>query len=237
VLSIQKSFQIIQKTLYLVATPIGHLQELTPRALEILKNSELILCESVHSYQKLSSYFQIGKKSVISYNNLTEKNSYQTKKIIQKMLNYEKIVLVANAGYSLISDPGRILVSEWIALGNYVVPVSGSSAFLNSLVASGLYYHHFTFFGFLPRNNKKQQNLLLNYKSLPNALVIYESSHRLLNTLNNVKLVLGNRLIAIGRELTKLYEEFIRGSLEEMINYLQNNKLKGELTIIIGINQ
>jgi 16S rRNA (cytidine1402-2'-O)-methyltransferase len=119
-----------------------------------------------------------------------------------------------------------------------VVPISGSSAFLNTLVASGLYYHHFTFLGFIPRSNRKQQLLLQTYKRISTALIIYESSHRLLNTLNNIKLILGNRSINIGREVTKLYEEFIRGSTEEIINHLTNEKsdLRGELTIIVGLS-
>jgi 16S rRNA (cytidine1402-2'-O)-methyltransferase len=113
-LKIQKSFQENQKTLYLVATPIGHLQELTPRSLEVLKEAELILCESIHSYRKLAGYFQISNdgKVIITYDNIKEKSDFQINRILRQMAEYKKIALVSKAGYPLVSDPGRILVSK-----------------------------------------------------------------------------------------------------------------------------
>lgn len=239
-IKVQKSFQEKQKILYLVATPIGHLQELTPRALEVLKNAELVLCESIYSYLKLTNYFQINQQNqkTITYDNLKEKSEFQVNKILSQMEKYKKIALVSKAGYPIISDPGRVLVNKWVRLGNYIVPISGSSAFLNSLVASGIYYHHFSFLGFLPRNDRKQQLIFQTYRQITSALIVYESPHRLINTLNNIKSILGNRSIVIAREITKIYEEFIRGSAEEVIDYLTNkNNLRGELTIIVGIDE
>lgn len=236
--SIQKSFLVKNKSLFLIATPIGNLQELTPRAIDILKSSELLICENTFSCLRLLSYFKIDRKKIIVYDNIKEKSDYSISKIIKEMVSYEKISLISNAGYPLVSDPGRVLVRKWIDLGNYVIPVSGSSAFLNALVSSGFYYHNFTFIGFLPRSKSKQLTFLKTYSNnFLSALIIYETGNRLLKTLINIRNVLGNRLIAVCRELTKIHEEFVRGSLDENIEYFSSEEasLKGEFVIIISV--
>jgi 16S rRNA (cytidine1402-2'-O)-methyltransferase len=236
--SIQKSFLIENKSLFLIATPIGNLQELTPRALDILNTSDLLICENTFSCLRLLRHFKIERKKIIVYDNIKEKSEYSISRIINEMLNHEKIALVSNAGYPLVSDPGRVLVRKWIDMGHYVVPISGSSAFLNALVASGFYYHNFTFIGFLPRSKNKQQKFLKVYSNnFISALIIYETGNRLVKTLINIRDALGNRLIAICRELTKVHEEFIRSSLDEMIEHLTSepSDLKGEVVIIVSV--
>lgn len=237
-ISIQKSFINNSKSLFLIATPIGNLQELTPRAIDTLKNSDLILCENTYSCLRLLRHFKIENKRLMLYDNIIEKSEYRLDKLIGKMLDHEKISLVSNAGYPLISDPGRVLVRRWIDLGNYVIPISGSSAFINALVASGFYYHNFTFIGFLPRSKTKQLVFLKTYSNnFLSALIIYETANRLIKTLISIRDSLGNRLISICREMTKIHEEFIRGSVEEVIEYLNLNDsdLKGEVVIIISV--
>ena len=237
-ISIQKSFLTKNKSLFLIATPIGNLQEMTPRALETLNSSDFIICENRFFCLRLLKHFGIQSKKIFVYDNIKEKSDFSISKLINEMIKYEKISLISNAGYPLISDPGRVLVRKWIDLGYYVIPISGSSAFLNALVASGFYYHNFTFIGFLPRNLNKQKTFLKVYSNnFISALIIYETANRLIKTLVNLKILLGNRLISICREITKFHEEFVRGSIEEVVGYFNSNdsNLKGEMVIIVSV--
>jgi 16S rRNA (cytidine1402-2'-O)-methyltransferase len=237
-ISIQKSFIDKKNSLFLIGTPIGNLKEISSRALEILNTSDLIICENYSSCLRILRHFNIKKRKIIVYDNIKEKSNFSINKTINEMLCSRQTSLISNAGYPLISDPGRVLVRRWIDMGNYVVPVSGSSAFLNALVASGFYYHNFTFIGFLPRNKSKQQRLLKVYSNnFISALIIYETSNRLIKTLENMRDSLGNRMIAICREITKIHEEFIRGDLGEVLDHLKskNIELKGEIVIIVSV--
>lgn len=240
--SIQKSFSLgkeYHKKLYIIATPIGNLDEVSFRLIETLKDSELIVCENIRSCLKILKKFSIANKKMITYNNISEKSSYLVNKTLEVMMNYDKVSLVSCAGYPLVSDPGRLIVKGWIENGFHVVPISGPSAFLNALVSSGFYFHNFVFLGFLPRTKSKQQRILKSYKeNYTSALVIYESPLRTIETLKNLKEFIGNRMVAVCREITKVHEEFIRGDIESIINSFYEKKflLKGEIVIVVSVD-
>lgn len=224
----QKSFDNERATLYLVATPIGNLEEITYRAISILKEVDYIAAEDTRNTIKLLNHFQISTK-LISHH---EHNIIQS---VPKLCNLLKegnnIALVSDAGYPAISDPGYELVKEAIK-GNYnVVPISGANACLNALVVSGISPQPFIFYGFLHHQDKKKKKeleLLANYKE---TIVLYESPHRIKKTLELMLKILGNRKIALCRELTKRYEEILRGSIEEILGMVSS--LKGEMVLII----
>ncbi len=238
VISIQKSFTSKKKTLFLIATPIGNLHELTPRAVETLSSVDVVVCENTFLCLKLLRAFDIKAKKILLYDNIKEKSDFRVEKFVHELSFYERVALLSSAGYPLVSDPGRKLVRKWIDVGYYVVPISGSSAVLDSIVASGFYYHNFTFIGFLPRRTHKQKTILSVYaQNFLSALIIYETVKRIENTLIAIRSCLGNRMIALCREITKLNEEFIRGSVEDVIKYLKDNlsSLRGELVIIVSV--
>jgi len=188
---------------------------------------------------KLLKHFKIAKKKIIIYNNISEKSEYLTSKTLELMLNYDNISIISCAGYPLVSDPGRLIIKEWIRRGFYVIPISGSSAFLNALVCSGFYCHNFAFLGFLPKSKVKQSKILSIYHNNFNfALVIYESPHRIFKTLSNINEFMGNRMIAVCKEITKIHEEFIRGSVKDVISHFHNSKeiIKGEYVIVVSID-
>jgi 16S rRNA (cytidine1402-2'-O)-methyltransferase len=228
----QKSFQNDVISLYLVATPIGNLDELTPRAIEILKSVAVIAAEDTRVTQKLLSRFDI-KTKVIAHHAHNEAQSTQG---ILKLLNSaQSVALVSDAGYPLMSDPGSILVQTVIQAGYNVVPVSGSSAFLNALVASGLSVQPHVFYGFLPQQDKAFRQELNQLKAYPMTLVFYEAPHRIKKTLEKMLAILGNRRAVLARELTKVYEEFMRGTLSELLEAVQQEP-KGELVLVVEGN-
>lgn len=228
----QESFKNDLPTLYLVATPIGNLEEMTPRAISVLKEVDIVAAEDTRHAGILLSHFGI-KTKMISHHAHNEKES--AKGIIELFKTNDKIALVSDAGYPLISDPGQTLVKDVIAAGFNVVPVSGSSAFLNALVASGLVTQKFAFMGFLEAKENALKKQLEKDKDIPLTLIYYLSVHKLEKSLEIVYNVLGNRQIALARELTKLHEEFIRGSISEVIENL--GTLKGEFVLVIDQNR
>ncbi len=213
--------------LYIVATPIGNLNEMTPRAIEILKNVDVIACEDTRTSMKLLRYFNINKK-VISYHNFNEKESAEG---ILKLLNQnQNVALISDAGYPLLCDPG-VTLTQLIIKNNYpVIPISGSNACLNALVASGISVHPFYFFGFLNSNITTRKKQLQQHKKLDCTLVYYESPHRIHKTLENMYEILGDRKVCIARELTKKHEQFIRFNLSE---YTDLPELKGEIVVVV----
>ncbi len=228
----QKSFENEKPTLYLVPTPIGNLNEMTPRAIDVLNSVDVIACEDTRNSGQLLKHFGISKR-LIAYQNFNEASS--TKGIINLLSQGNNIALISDAGYPLINDPGQRVVSEVTALGYNVVPISGCSAFLNALVASGLIAQPFIFIGFLPPSTHDCVKKLRLYQSYPMTLIMYEAPHRIEKMLQSCLDVLGDRHICIARELTKVHEEFIRGKISEILPIA--SELKGEMVVVIEGNQ
>lgn len=224
----QKSFEENQPTLYLVATPIGNLEEFTPRAIEILKNVDVIAAEDTRNTMKLLSHFGIHTK-LIAHHQHNEQAS--AKGLIQLLEEGKSIAIVSDAGYPLISDPGQTIRELTIAAGFPVVPISGANAMLNALVASGLPTQPFLFYGFLKPQEKERTKSLLELKYYPQTLIFYEAPHRIHKTLTSMLEVLGNRRICLARELTKRHEEFVRGTIQEVLEICE--ELKGEMVLVV----
>lgn len=231
-MQIQKSFQHHKATLFLVSTPIGNLSDMTPRAVEILKSVALIASEDTRVTRKLCNYFEIFTP-LISYH---EHNKHQkTQAILARLSEGDDVALVSDAGMPLISDPGDKLVDSALDFGYAVVPIPGANAALTALVASGLTPQPFLFYGFLERQKSKKKAELLTLATVPATLIFYESPHRLKDTLNAMLEVFGNRQVVVARELTKMFEEFLRGTLLELLGYL--SEVKGEVVLLVEGNQ
>ncbi len=227
----QKSFENEKPTLYLVPTPIGNRTEMTPRAIEILKSVNVIACEDTRTSGQLLKHYDIHNR-LISYQNFNEDPS--AKGILNLLSQGQNVALISDAGYPLINDPGQRVVSEAAALGFNVVPVSGCSAFLNALVASGMIVQPFLFVGFLPQSDSERNKKLREYRSYPMTLVFYEAPHRIKKCLKSCLAILGDRRCCLARELTKLHEEFLRGTIKEVLE--ECDGLKGEMVLIIDGN-
>lgn len=217
--------------LYLVATPIGNLEDITLRALRILKEADVIAAEDTRHTIKLLNHYEI-KKKMISYHQHNERE--QSERLIQRMLQGENIALVSDAGMPGISDPGTILVAEAIRSGITVVPIPGPSAVISALSASGLDTSSFMFVGFLPRKKSEQVQRLRQIEMFHGTLVFYESPHRIETTLKVLREVLGNRQAVIARELTKVHEEFVRGELDSLLTKVAVYPNIGEFTILVS---
>ncbi len=227
-----KSFTDNEKLLYLIATPIGNLEEFSPRAIKIVSDCDIVAAEDTRNSKQLLANFSIHKEMLsLREHNEKEASSY----LINQIKNGKKVVYMSDAGYPCISDPGYILVKECLANDVNVSCVSGSSAFINALVSSGLDTTHFIYYGFLPIKQNEALEALNALKPYENTLIFYESPHRIIDTLKTILSVLGDRKAVIGRELTKLNEEFIRGNLNELIN-IDSTSLKGEMVIIVEGN-
>lgn len=217
--------------LYLVATPLGNLEDITQRALRILAEVDLIAAEDTRYTLKLLNHFGI-KQRMVSYYLHNERE--RAGEIIAKLLSGLNIALVSDAGMPGISDPGYFLVSEAVKQGITVVPIPGASAVVTALAASGLPTNSFWFEGFLPRKAKERTEILSGLAKVKGTLVFYEAPHRLLATLKNIYEILGDRETVIARELTKIHEEFIRGRITAIINRIENDSPRGEFTILIA---
>ncbi len=228
----QKSFDHEEQEgiLYLVPTPIGNLEDMSFRAVRILKEANLIAAEDTRNTRKLLHYFEIDTP-LVSYHEHNKKVSGE--KLIQKLKDGVKVALVSDAGMPGISDPGFELVSGAIKEQIPVVPLPGANAALTSLIASGLSCQPFYFFGFLHRNKREKLEQLASLKRQTATLIFYESPHRLKETLTLLEQVFGNREIALCRELTKRFEEFIRGSLHEVIQWTNEHEIRGEFCVIV----
>lgn len=225
---IQKSFKNDVATLFLVATPIGNLSEMSPRAVEVLKEVDLIAAEDTRNSQFLLKHFDI-ETAMMSYHDFNEDKASED--ILLKLAEGENIALISDAGYPLISDPGYRVVQKVVNKGYNVVPISGSSAFLNALVASGLVVHPFAFMGFLESKESSLIKQLNEIKDLNMTSIFYLSVHKVEKTLKIMYDVLGERNVCLARELTKKHEEFIRGPLSEVINMIEVQK--GEYVIVV----
>jgi len=218
--------------LYLVATPIGNLEDVTHRAVRILREVDLIACEDTRHTRKLLDHYGISKP-VISYHEHNE--AARAAELAAKMLGGASVALVSDAGMPLVSDPGYRVVASAIAAGIPVVPVPGPSAVVAALAASGLATDSFYFGGFLPAKSGQRTRALEDLRDHPHTLIFYEAPHRILEALEDVERVLGPRQVVIARELTKVHEEFLRGPVAEVRATLASRPLvKGEITLLIG---
>jgi len=224
----QKSYAGKGATLYLVATPIGNLEEMTYRAINTLKHVSYIAAEDTRNTIKLLNYFQITTK-LISHHEHNIKQSIP--KIISLLTKGENVALVSDAGYPAISDPGYELVKEAITNNFNIVCVNGANACLNALVVSGICPQPFLFYGFLSHQNKNKKKELERLSKYKETLVLYESPHRIGKTLESMLAIFGDRNIALCRELTKKYEEIVRGTISEVLTVL--DEIKGEIVLII----
>lgn len=218
-------------TLYIVATPIGNLEDITLRALRILKDVKLIAAEDTRHTRKLLNSYAITTPLTSLYDqNEREKSSF----IIAKLNEGIDVAYVSDAGTPGISDPGYLLINAAIDNDIAVVPIPGPSAVVTALSASGLPMDSFSFWGFLPSREGKRKQFLNSIKEETKTMVFYESPRRLMSTLKEIADILGNRPVVIARELTKLYEEILRGTVQELIESLDGRTIKGEVTLIIS---
>lgn len=213
-----------------MGTPIGNLGDITLRALETLKNADLVAAEDTRQTQKLLSHFSI-KKTITSYFEHNKRS--KGPEIIEELLQGKMVALVSDAGMPGISDPGSDLVKECIKKDIKVSVIPGPSALLTGLVASGQDTSAFIFAGFFPRQTKDKKKLLETLAQEPRTLIFYESPHRLCSTLEELKASWGDRGCCVARELTKIYEEYRRGTLSEVLEYYKDKSIKGEITLII----
>lgn len=224
-----KNFVDSGPILYIVATPIGNLQEMSPRAIEVLNSVAIIGCEDTRNSRQLFEHFQIKKPLYSCHEHNEEVSS-------NYLLNYLKeghdVAYVSDAGYPGISDPGHRLIVNALDANYKVSVISGSNALLNALIGSGLESDHFYFHGFLPSKKTLRIKELEELSSKKETMIFYESPHRIIETLKDMLSVLGNRKCCIARELTKKFEEYIRSDLESLVS-LSKDDLKGEMVLVI----
>ena len=231
-MKIQKSYQNNQDegTLYIVPTPIGNLEDITLRALRILEEADIVLAEDTRNTGKLLHHFEL-KKKMISYH---EHNKIaRAEQILEMLENGESLALVSDAGMPGISDPGYDIIQQAIEKEFSVVVLPGANAAISALVGSGLPTDHFYFYGFLPRKKKDRDEAFSVLQSLTTTFILYESPYRLQETIQQLSEVLGDRNVSVVRELTKRYEEYIRGSLQEVATWLNEHAIKGECCIVV----
>ncbi len=220
-------------TLYLIATPIGNLEDITLRALRILRDEvATVACEDTRQTQKLLHHFEIRKPTLACH----EHNEHaRAKEIVEILQRGDSVALVSDAGTPLISDPGYRVVTAVIEAGLNVVPLPGASAALAALAASGLPTNEFRFVGFLPPKQTARRKVLAALADEQATLIVYESPHRILESLQDIEAEMGDRPMALARELTKLHEEFLRGSAAQIHAILSaRDSVKGEITLVIG---
>ena len=228
-----KSFDKEQKVLYLIATPIGNLGEFSIRAIETIKEMDLIAAEDTRNTIDLLNKFDIKKQTI----SLREHNEVEASNYVIKLIKEGKrVAYMSDAGYPGISDPGYLLTKLCIENDIAVSVISGSSAFINALVSSSIDTSHFYFHGFLSPKENEAKNELISLKDKKETLVFYESPHRIIDTLKVIYEVLGDRYASLQRELTKLNEEKIYGSLSELVS-LDQSSLKGEMVIVVSGNK
>lgn len=233
-MKIQKSFDDQKGTIYVVPTPIGNLEDITIRALKVLRSVKVIAAEDTRNTRNLLQHFEIDT-ALISYH---EHNKEQREKQLMDYLTKgESIAIVSDAGMPAISDPGYELIQVAIHMDQSVVVLPGANAALCALVGSGLPTKEFMFYGFLPRKKKDKEAELRRFKDMNATLIFYESPFRLKDTIQALYGQFGNRKLVIARELTKRFEEYVRGTISELLNWAEESKLKGEFCLIVEGNK
>jgi len=224
--------KFLSGTLYVVATPIGNLKDITFRAIEIFEKVALIAAEDTRHTRKLLAHFNI-KSRLLAYHEHNEEQS--AKGIMEKLRAGSSVALVSNAGTPTVSDPGYRLITAAIRENITVVPVPGVSAAITALSASGLPSDRFCFFGFLPARSKKRLASLKAIAELESTLIFYESPKRIISVMEDMIIAFGDRYAVLSREMTKAYEEFLRGPLSELVAELRNRQaVKGEITLLVA---
>lgn len=218
--------------LYVVATPIGNLEDITLRAIKTLKEVDLIAAEDTRHTLKLLNHLEITKP-MISYHRHNEE--IRCENLIKELKEGKNIALVSDAGTPGICDPGEEIIKKCIEENIKVIPLPGACAMINALIASGISTKEFSFLGFLPLNKKNRKEKIEEIKNSNKTIIIYEAPHKLKNTLNDLSSILEDRKIVLARELTKIHEEYIRGTINELIEKSEN--LKGEIVLIIEGNK
>ncbi|ASA25017.1 16S rRNA (cytidine(1402)-2'-O)-methyltransferase [Paenibacillus donghaensis] len=218
-------------SLYLVATPIGNLEDMTFRGVRTLQECDIIAAEDTRQTRKLLSHFEITPSLLFSYHEHNKAASGP--ELIRYIIEGKNLALVSDAGLPAISDPGADLVALAIEHGIAVIPIPGANAALSALIASGLPTASFTFAGFLPRERKDIRAVLATLRASQGSLLFYESPHRVGKTLQHLQEAFGNRRVVLARELTKRYEEFLRGTIEECIAWLEEHPPLGEYVIVV----
>lgn len=219
-------------TLYLCATPIGNLGEMNSRCIETLKQVDLICAEDTRHTLRLLNHFEIVARKLISYHEHNKDKQHEY--ILQYLRDGKDVALVSDAGYPGISDPGEEIVALAVQENINVVAISGANAALTALVASGIPTGRFYFAGFLPKTKKHRVQDIERLKEIDTTLILYEAPHRLVEVLGGLLDGLGDRKIAVARELTKLHEEFFRGRISEALVWLENKTPRGEFVLIIA---
>lgn len=226
----QKSYQTDRPTLYVVPTPIGNLEDMTFRAVRTLREVDLIAAEDTRQTMKLCRHFDITTK-LVSYHEHNKEASGP--RLIEDIQNGKSIAVVSDAGMPGISDPGSDLVRLAIEANLPVVVLPGANAALTALVASGLATERFLYYGFLPRKKKDRVDALTTLQYEPGTVIFYEAPHRLKDMLTAVRQVLGDREVVLGREITKTFEEFLRGTIEEAIEWCEG-EVRGEFVVMVS---
>jgi 16S rRNA (cytidine1402-2'-O)-methyltransferase len=222
---------MVQGTLYLVATPIGNLEDISPRALRILRDADLIACEDTRHTARLLARYKIGTARE-SYHKFNEEK--RSARLLRRLKEGAQIALVSDSGTPLVSDPGYEIVAACRREGIRVIPIPGPSAAIAALTGSGLSADSFFFAGFLPARSTERKRRLKEIAAVPATLIFYEAPHRLLASLSDMAEVLGPRQASIARELTKIHEEFLTGTLPELFNLFQaREKIRGEFVIVV----
>lgn len=219
--------------LYLVATPIGNLEDITYRAINILKEVDIIAAEDTRHTLKLLNYYEISKP-LISYHRHNEE--IKSNLLINKLLEGQNIAIVTDAGTPGISDPGEEIVKEAIKNNIDIVPIPGACALINALIPSGLNTSQFAFYGFLPLNKKNRENIISKIKKEDKTVILYEAPHKLIKTLEDILESIGDINCVIAKELTKIHEQFIRGNISEVVNKFNQEEIKGEYIILLDLN-
>lgn len=218
-------------TLYLCATPIGNLEDMTPRALRMLQEADLIAAEDTRHTLQLLNHFDI-KGRLVRYDEHSKEK--QGAYLLQQLLEGKSIALVSDAGFPGIADPGEALAHDAIAQGVRVVPVPGANAALCALIASGLPTYPFFFGGFLPKSKRNRREQLELWQHIPATMILYEAPHRIVEVLKDILACWGDRPLAAARELTKLHEEFYRGTVSGCLSWLEENSPRGEFCLVLG---
>lgn len=227
----QKSYDASEKgTLYLIPTPIGNLEDMTFRAIRLMKEADLIAAEDTRNTKKLCNHFDISTPLASYHEHNKETSGSQ---LMDRLLKGENIALVSDAGMPCISDPGYEIVQAAVQAGIAVVPLPGANAALTALIASGIDPQPFYFYGFLPRGKKERKYELESLKRQNGAILLYEAPHRLKDTLKDMLAVLGDRDIVLCRELTKKFEEFLRGTISSAVDWAEKEEIRGEFCIVL----
>ena len=233
-MQIQSSYEESDKgKLYIVPTPIGNLDDMTFRAVQTLKSADLILAEDTRHTQKLISHFSITTRLLSFHQHNT---AARLKDVVERLLEGKDLALVSDAGMPAISDPGYELVKEAILQDVQVITLPGANAVLPALVGSGLPTEEFLFYGFLPRKQKAKTDELVRLSKYPATIILYESPFRVKETLRQIEKHVGNRQVVISREISKIHEQYIRGTCQELVEWVEEHAIKGECCILIEGN-